>query len=178
MRIVVPVLLLALTASPVAAQYPGMMGGRMDGGSERAPRAPRERLPDLPTEVEIAGPPDLQTLVLAADIDTTGLSAYGKAFAAYRDSTRPGRDSIWVALQQLRPGGDPAEGAERRRTALGLVQRLWPPLQERDERFVKEVLKAALPKKAFKGWEKARDDEVKQARKDREQEWGGEGSRR
>lgn len=157
------------------------MGGGMRGGRERRPMVSGARFSDLPTETEVEGPPDLQTLSLSADVDTTGLSAYATALAAYRDSTRPARDSIWVVLQRTRPGGDiqaPDSAEGRPRGGFAVVQRLWPDLKKRDEAFIKDALKPAMPKKEFKKWEKWHDDEVDQARKERESERGGGGFRR
>lgn len=171
--------------APAAAQMPGggmgrgMGGGRM-GGGRRGGMSGARSMPNIPTEAEVEGPPDLQTLSLSAEVDTTGLTAYGVAVHTYLDSTRAVRDSIWVALQRMRPGADgaPAAASESsgnpgspdgtRRGGFEMVQRAWPALKERDDAFVKSVLKRALPKKAFKKWKKWYDDEVDQAKKDRD----------
>lgn len=188
-------------AAPAAAQYPGggmggmggMGGGRM-GGGRRSGMIGARSMQNVPTEAEVEGPPDLQTLALSADVDTTGLAAYGVTVRAYLDSTRAVRDSIWVVLQRMRTGpdgsiaapGDPAPdpGASdgrpgvARRGGSAVLDRSWPELKKQDEAFVKSVLKSALPKKEFKKWKKWHDDEVDQARKDRDdqmrQRGGGE----
>lgn len=185
--------LVALSA-PAMAQYPGGgmggMGGRPGGERRRGDAGGGRAFQNVPTEPEAEGPPDLQTLSLSADVDTTGLAAYGVAVKAYLDSTRAVRDSIWVVLQRMRPGADGAsamasdpdaaapEGSARR-GGFDVLQRAWPALKKRDEEFVKSVLRHALPKKDFKKWKKWHDDEVDQARNDRQDQvrrrMGGDG---
>src|SRR5690242_20210454 len=101
-----------ILAAPLAAQYPGGMGG-MGGGRMGGRRGPMmgSRGPNLPTEPELEGPPDLQTLSLSAEVDTNGLSGYGGVVTAYLDSTRASRDSVWVVLQRMRPGASGGMGA-------------------------------------------------------------------
>ena len=193
--------LVALSA-PAAAQYPGGgmggMGGRRGNEGRRREMGGGRAFQDIPTEPEAEGPPDLQTLSLSADVDTTGLAAYGVAVKAYLDSTRAVRDSVWVVLQRMRPGGDDATaiapdpdatapgggpGGGARRGGFDVLRRTWPALKKRDEEFVKSVLKRALPKKDFKKWKKWHDDEVDQAQKDRADQFrqrmggGGRGDR-
>ncbi|MGB7211705.1 MAG: hypothetical protein WBC97_03685 [Gemmatimonadales bacterium] len=185
--------------APAAAQMPGGgMGGGMGGrggmgGGRRGGMSGARSMQDIPTEAEAEGPPDLQTLSLSADVDTTGLSGYGVAVRAYLDSTRAVRDSIWVVLQRMRPGADGAPAAltdssgnggspgGARRGGFSVIQGSWPDLKKRDDAFVKSVLRSALPKKEFKKWKQWHDDEVDQAKKDRDdqmrQRIGGGGSR-
>lgn len=166
-----------VVAAPLTAQYPGGMGGmgRMGGGRRGAMTGSRSG-PNLPTEPELEGPPDLQTLALSADIDTTGLSGYRGVVIAYLDSTRAARDSVWVVLQRLRPGGAggmsaPAgDSLSARGGGIADAERIWSGLKKQDEQFEKKVLKSSLPKQDYKKWKKWHDDEVDQAKKDRENE--------
>ena len=151
--------------APVAAQYPGggmggmggggMGGGRM-GGGRRGGMSGARSMQNIPTEPEVEGPPDLQTLALSADVDTTGLAAYGVTVRAYLDSTRAVRDSIWVVLERMRTGpdgaiaapsdSDPNAGIRGGRTGgargsgSAVLQRSWPGLKKQDEALVKSVV--------------------------------------
>lgn len=199
---------LLTVSAPAIAQYPGGgmggmggMGGGRRGEGRRGGMSGARSMQNIPTEPEVEGPPDLQTLSLSANVDTTGLSPYSAAVTAYLDSTRAVRDSIWVVLQRMRPGPDGVTAAPSdsdvnagppdaglggaaggaRRGGFAVLQRSWPELKKRDADFVKSVLKPALPKKEFKKWKKWHDDEVDQAKKDRDdqmrQRTGGGGFR-
>ena len=165
-----------ILAAPAAAQYPGGMGGGRMGGGRRGPMMGARSGPNLPTEPELEGPPDLQTLSLSAEVETNGLSGYGGVVTAYLDSTRAFRDSVWVVLQRMRPGASggmsaPAgDSLSARGGGLADAERIWSALKKEDENFEKKVLKTSLSKQDYKKWKKWHDDEVDQAKKDRDNE--------
>lgn len=172
-------------SAPLTAQYPGGMGGMGRGRraeDRRAARSGADRHPDLPTEAELQGPPDLQTLDLAVGIDTIPLAAYGRTVTAYLDSTRAARDSVWVAVERTRPSedggpmaGDSSSAAAGRRGA-GSAATAWSRLKARDAAFDKQVLKRALAKKDFKKWDRWRADQIDQAEKARAERRRGDAS--
>lgn len=141
---------------PEGGGMPGGAGGRPGGGM----RPPPGRMPELPTEEELAGPPTPGALRQLVALDSTQVATYGVRHEEHLAATAALRDSALAARAAFRQALE-ARDIERIRPSAETLERHGKRLRKADRTFESEKLEPLLTSEQRKDWSRWREEEEK-----------------
>jgi hypothetical protein len=134
-------------------------------GMRRGMRGP-ERMATL-DPVVLEGPPVPAEFARIVELPENQVGRYAQLYERFMASTRPQRDSLTVLRRDLRSAFEQGD-REAGRQQSGELRPLTEELQRRQATF-DETLQPLLEKDQWKRYQHWRDDERKQAQKDRQE---------
>ena len=165
------ILVALAVASPALAQDPGGYGGTggpgMRGGHRGGMRGQGGMTRLDP--VVLAGPPAPAEFAHIVELPEDQVGRYAQLYERFMAATRPQRDSLDTLRSQMRDafanGDREAMGGQR-----GLMGSLAKDLEQRQATF-DDTLKGVLDKQEWQRYQKWREDQRKQADKERQERW-------
>jgi hypothetical protein len=147
---------------------PGMHGGHR-GGMRGAGGGGMTRL----DPVVLQGPPAPAEFASIVQLPENQVGRYSQLYDRFMATTRPQRDSLDTLRSQMRDaaGNRDRDAMSRQR---GQMEPLVKDLQKQQSTF-DDTLKDMLEKQQWQRYQKWRDDQRKQAAKEREDRWQGHG---